>query len=136
MKHQITHTTCKNIKSCILSYRTVTDIVRYFDNPLRIKQHKCVSFTYLCFLHNKSQNDISIYIDPVPKLSRTPGQLPDVIKDLHPGEHSIEVLQEAGYPQKVCIYLKNYLKYKYTPQEIKQLMSNGVVVQYKEESKL
>lgn len=57
---------------------------------------------------------------PVPKLSRTPGQLPDVIKDLHPGEHSIEVLQEAGYPQK----------------EIKQLMSNGVVVQYKEESKL
>ena len=43
----------------------------------------------------------SIYVGPAPKLSRTPGELPNMIKDLHPGEHAIEVLQEAGYPQKV-----------------------------------
>ena len=63
--------------------------------------HKCFNF----------------YIGPVPKLSRTPGQLPDVIKDLHAGEHSIEVLQEAGYPQKVYITLKIILcnlKHVYT----------------------
>ena len=85
--------------------------------------HKCFNF----------------YKGPVPKLSRTPGQLPNVIKDLHAGEHSIEVLQEAGYPQKVYITLKTILcnlRHVYTPQEIKQLMSDGVVIQYKEESKL
>ena len=52
-----------------------------------------------------THNLFKFYIGPAPKLSRTPGELPDVIKDLHPGEHTIEVLQEAGYPHKV----KNYI---------------------------
>lgn len=51
------------------------------------------------FSHAGSHNHI--HVGPAPKLSRTPGQLPDVIIDLHPGQHTIEVLQEIGYPQKV-----------------------------------
>ena len=51
-------------------------------------------------------NIYTSYTGPAPKLSCTPGQLPDIVKDLHPGEHTIEVLQEVGYQQKVNTFIK------------------------------
>ena len=63
-----------------------------------------------------------------------------MIKDLHPGEHTIEVLQEAGYPHKVKKKTNNIIYHVIyntcASQEITQLMTDGVVVQYKEDSKL
>ena len=56
--------------------------------------------------HSECDNKLLHFpIGPAPKLSRTPGQLPDIVKDLHPGEHTIEVLQELGYQQKVNIFI-------------------------------
>ena len=84
---------------------SVVDIVRYFNHPLIIRQHKCVSI-FPIPVHSEGDKKICIFpIGPAPKLSRTPGQLPDMVKDLHPGEHTIEVLQELGYQQKVNTFI-------------------------------
>lgn len=82
-----------------------TDNARHFNNPLTVKQHKCVSFAHLHFSKGKLRQMTlhSVCTGPAPKLSRTPGQLPDTIEDLHPGQHTVEILQEFGYQQQVHI---------------------------------
>ena len=77
--------------------------------------------------HNNSQKTFAMGKDglvvpnPAPRLSRTPGEsLATQVSNTNPGDHSIEILSE----------------YKYSDNDIKDFIENGIVEQTKHTSKL